>query len=148
MQIHNFKLAEKSFYFITLFIIIWVGMRLSDAPMERDEGEYAYAGWQILRGGLPYLDFYNMKSPVTYFFYALIFKCFGVSIYAVRLTVLVFNILSSFFIIKIAKNLLGEESSWLAGGVFLFLCMNFGAQGFIANTEHFVVFLRCWVYGC
>ena len=23
MQIHNFKLAEKSFYFITLFIIIW-----------------------------------------------------------------------------------------------------------------------------
>ena len=38
MQIHNFKLAEKSFYFITLFIIIWVGMRLSDAPMERDEG--------------------------------------------------------------------------------------------------------------
>ena len=53
MQIHNFKLAEKSFYFITLFIIIWVGIRLSDAPMERDEGEYAYAGWQILRGGCP-----------------------------------------------------------------------------------------------
>ena len=89
MQIHNFKLAEKSFYFITLFIIIWVGMRLSDAPMERDEGEYAYAGWQILRLGLPYVDFYDMKFSGTYFFYALIFKCFGVSIYAVRLTVLV-----------------------------------------------------------
>ena len=83
MQIHNFKINEKSFYFITLMIIVWVGVRLAGAPMERDEGEYAYAGWQILRGGLPYLDFYNMKSPVTYFFYALIFKCFSVYIYAV-----------------------------------------------------------------
>ena len=140
MNILNFKINEKSFYFITLIIIIWVGMRLADAPMERDEGEYAYAGWQILRGGLPYVDFYNMKFPGTYFFYALIFKCFGISIYAVRLTVLVLNILSSLFIIKIAKNLLGEESSWIAGGAFLLLSMSFGAQGIIANTEHFVVF--------
>ena len=140
MNILNFRINEKLFYFITLIIIIWVGMRLADAPMERDEGEYAYAGWQILRGGLPYVDFYNMKFPGTYFSYALIFKCFGTSIYAVRLTVLVLNILSSFFIIQIAKNLLGEESSWIAGGTFLLLSMSFGAQGIIANTEHFVVF--------
>ena len=63
MNILNFRINEKLFYFITLIIIIWVGMRLADAPMERDEGEYAYAGWQILRGGLPYVDFYNMKFP-------------------------------------------------------------------------------------
>ena len=72
MQIHNFKLAEKSFYFITLFIIIWVGMRLADAPMERDEGEYAYAAWQILNNGIPYADFYNMKLPGVYYMYALV----------------------------------------------------------------------------
>ncbi len=140
MQIQNFKISEKSFYFITLALIIWLGLRMANAPMERDEGEYAYAGWQILRGGLPYVDFYNMKFPGVYFFYALIFKCFGVSIWAVRVVCLFLNIVASYFIMQLAQKLMGSGVKYIAGGVFLLLCMSFNAQGFIANTEHFVIF--------
>lgn len=36
------------------------------APLERDEGEYAYAGQLMLQGIPPYQLAYNMKLPGTY----------------------------------------------------------------------------------
>jgi hypothetical protein len=38
---------------------------LRDMPLERDEGEYAYAGPLILQGIPPYQIAYNMKLPGT-----------------------------------------------------------------------------------
>jgi len=40
-----------------------VRFRMLDAPLERDEGEYAYAGQLMLEGVPPYLAAYNMKFP-------------------------------------------------------------------------------------
>ncbi len=41
----------------------FVRVRLLDFPLERDEGEYAYAGQLILEGVPPYRECYNMKWP-------------------------------------------------------------------------------------
>lgn len=38
-------------------------VRVADVPLERDEGEYAYAGQLILQGVPPYAQAYNMKFP-------------------------------------------------------------------------------------
>jgi Dolichyl-phosphate-mannose-protein mannosyltransferase len=133
----SFKQTERLFLWLTVLLICIVRIRLADAPMERDEGEYAYAGWKILRGGLPYLDFYNMKLPGVYFSYALIFKLIGETISAVRLTVLGLNLATAFFIFKIGER---SSSGWISAGVYLLLSMGFAGQGFIANTEFFVVF--------
>src|ERR1039458_9666514 len=43
-----------------------VRMRLRNAPLERDEGEYAYMGQLILQGIPPYKLASNMKLPGTY----------------------------------------------------------------------------------
>ena len=61
-----------------LFVII-VRVRLRDMPLERDEGEYAYAGQLILQGVPPYKEAYNMKLPGTYAAYAAIMAVFGQS---------------------------------------------------------------------
>jgi hypothetical protein len=42
------------------FAIRW---RLREMPLERDEGEYAYAGQLLLQGIPPYQLAYNMKFP-------------------------------------------------------------------------------------
>jgi len=60
-------------YAILLLIILFsacVRFRLRDFPLERDEGEYAYAGQLILQGIPPYQLAYNMKLPGTYAAYA------------------------------------------------------------------------------
>ena len=43
----------------------FVRLRLLDFPLERDEGEYAYAGQLMLQGIPPYKLAYNMKLPGT-----------------------------------------------------------------------------------
>jgi hypothetical protein len=137
----------KIFFWLCFILIIIVRLRLADLPMERDEGEYAYAGWQILRGKLPYADFYNMKFPGVYYMYAAVFSLAGHSMVAIRVFVLLMNLLSSFFLYKIAEKRLfstldtpDNEAKWLAGGFYLLLSISFGAQGSVSNCEHFVVF--------
>lgn len=140
LQLKNYRLSlnETTFFFIALFLTVLIRFRFADAPFERDEGEYAYAGMMILRGQLPYADFYNMKLPGVYYFYALIFKLFGQSISAVRYTLLFINLLTTFFVFKTAENWFSRTLAWWASGVFLFLSFGFHAQGWIANCEHFV----------
>jgi len=43
-----------------------VRIRLLGIPLERDEGEYAYAGQLFLQGIPPYKLAYSMKLPGTY----------------------------------------------------------------------------------
>jgi hypothetical protein len=62
---------------IMLLFMTAVRWRLLEIPLERDEGEYAYAG-QLMLAGIPlYAEIYNMKLPGTYAAYALIEAVFG-----------------------------------------------------------------------
>src|SRR5208282_3182955 len=56
------------------FAVRW---HLREMPLERDEGEYAYAGQLMLQGIPPYQLAYNMKFPGVYFAYAALMKIFG-----------------------------------------------------------------------
>ena len=133
-------IPEYIFFIFILIFICFVRFRFSDMAMERDEGEYAYAAAEILRGGFPYLDFYNMKLPGVYYFYAAIFFVFGKSIPAIRLCVLFLNIFNSFFIKKIGEKWFDDRTGWLAAGVYLLAAVGTRAQGLVSNCEHFVLF--------
>lgn len=55
-------------YFFLLLVagfVVYVRVRLLNLPLERDEGEYAYAGQLILEGVPPYKEAWNMKLPGT-----------------------------------------------------------------------------------
>ena len=77
-----------------LFVLV-VRVRLRDLPLERDEGEYAYAGQLILQGVPPYKEVYNMKLPGTYAAYAAIMAVFGQSPAGIRLGLALVNVASS-----------------------------------------------------
>jgi hypothetical protein len=70
---------------LVLAFNIGIRWRLADMPLERDEGEYAYAGQLLLQGNPPYRDAYNMKFPGTYLAYAGIMAVFGETTRAARL---------------------------------------------------------------
>src|SRR5580765_3414099 len=61
----------------TLVTAFGVRARLLEMPLERDEGEYAYAGQLILQGVPPYAEACNMKLPGVYYAYAVIMRLFG-----------------------------------------------------------------------
>ena len=61
-------------------LVLAIRIRLLGIPLERDEGEYAYAGQLMLQGIPPYELAYNMKFPGTYAAYAAIMSVFGQTI--------------------------------------------------------------------
>ena len=77
---------------LTLAFVIFVRMRVAPVPLERDEGEYAYAGQLILHGVPPYSLAYNMKFPGVYYAYALILACFGQTSTAIHVGLLLVNV--------------------------------------------------------
>jgi hypothetical protein len=64
------------FMVAVLVLIAMVRLCLLNFPLERDEGEYAYAGQLMLQGIPPYKLAFNMKFPGTYAMYALILFLF------------------------------------------------------------------------
>ncbi len=55
----------------------YVRWRLRASPFERDEGEYAYIGQQLLQGIPPFKLAYSMKLPGTSMVYAAMMAVFG-----------------------------------------------------------------------
>src|SRR5262245_25361865 len=68
-----------------------IRLHMLDLPLERDEGEYGYAGQLLLRGIAPYKLAYNMKPPGTYVAYAVLMAIFGETPRGIRLGLMLVN---------------------------------------------------------
>ncbi len=116
--------------------------------LERDEGEYAYAGQLILNGLKPYQEAYNMKFPGTYAMYALIMSIAGQSVEAIRWGAFIALIITALFVFLTVKLISGNRIAALAGVVVFFsLNSTMAGEGLMSNAEHFVnLFAAAGVY--
>jgi hypothetical protein len=126
---------------VAIVIAIFVGLRLRflDVPLERDEGEYAYAGQLILEGIPPYSQVYNMKMPGIYAAYALIMAVFGQTYPAIHFGLLVINAITILLIFLLTKYLIDSFTAVFATAAFAVLSLSQSVQGIFANAEHFVI---------
>jgi 4-amino-4-deoxy-L-arabinose transferase-like glycosyltransferase len=131
--------SESFFFFIVAALVLFVRLRYIDVPLERDEGEYAYAAQEILRGHIPYLHFYNMKLPGTYFGYALMFWLGGDSVVTIKTGLIVLNALSTLMVFLIAQKMFDRKTAWLSSAVYMLYSLSLNALGYTNNAEHFVV---------
>ena len=105
------KVLETAWIFlavIVLGLVIAIRIRLVGIPLERDEGEYAYAGQLMLQGIPPYKLAYNMKLPGTYAAYALIMAAFGETTRGIHLGLIIVNTLT--VILKFFRTRLVREN--------------------------------------
>src|SRR5437773_6093000 len=79
INIHDkaLRVAWSVLAFAAFSLTLAIRIRLLGIPLERDEGEYAYAGQLMLQGIPPYELAYNMKFPGAYAAYALLMSIFG-----------------------------------------------------------------------
>jgi 4-amino-4-deoxy-L-arabinose transferase-like glycosyltransferase len=123
---------------IAIFAI--VRFRLRDAPLERDEGEYAYAGQLILQGIPPYQLAYNMKLPGTYAAYALIMGVLGQTAAGIHLGVLLISAGTIVLMYFLGAKLFGRIAGLAAGASYGLLSTSASVQGLFGHATHFVVF--------
>jgi hypothetical protein len=114
-------------------------LRLLHMPIDRDEGEFAYAGWRMLNGGVPYLDYYNMKMPGIYGAYALLFFIFGYTIEAIRLGLILVNLANAFFVFRLASGWGSRRMGIVAAICYLVFAVQVELQGTCSHAEAFAM---------
>jgi len=123
----------------TLAIVCLVRLRLLGVALERDEGEYAYIGQQLLKGALPYTESYSMKFPGIYIVYAIILAIFGHTHTGIHFALALANLASAFLLFQIGRRLFNKTVGVSAGASFAVITLSPAVQGLWANAEHFVV---------
>jgi hypothetical protein len=122
-----------------LLLVCVVRTRLASAPLERDEGEYAYAGQLILQGIPPYQLAYNMKLPGTYASYALLMALFGETAEGIHFGLMAVNAAAVFLMYLLGKRLFGSLAGAVAAAAYALLSLGPGVAGIAAHATHFVV---------
>ena len=138
--------GRVSIYLLLIFVLAFnfaVRWRLRDMPLERDEGEYAYAGQLILQGIPPYQIAYNMKFPGVYFAYALLMAVFGKSVAGIHLGLMVVTSISALLLFFIGVEITGEAGGLFAAATFVCLSALPKAVGLAGHASHFVSLFVC-----
>src|SRR5712692_2199897 len=115
--------------FVILILVFFalIRVRLRDMPLERDEGEYAYAGQLILQGIPPYKLVYNMKWPGTYAAYAAIMGIFGQSIASIRIGLILVTTGAALCLYSLTKRMFGRAAGIAATATELILSITIAA---------------------
>jgi dolichyl-phosphate-mannose-protein mannosyltransferase len=127
---------------LVLFVILTFGFvryRLRAVPLERDEGEYAYAGQLMLQGIPPYQLAYSMKLPGTAAAYALILAALGQTSSAVHVGLIFLNAATSLLIFLLGTRLFGYLAGTVACASYALLSANPSGLGLAGHASHFVV---------
>ena len=141
-EVRSAKRAKYWYYGLILLVILFfslIRIRLRNMPLERDEGEYAYAGQLILQGIPPYQLAYNMKLPGTFAAYAVILAVLGGTPSAIHLGLLVVNALTIFFLFLLVKRLAGSLAGLVASATYALLSSSPAVLGLAGHATHFVV---------
>ena len=138
----TFEIHRYWVFALVLVIVLCsagIRLRLLQMPLERDEGEYAYAGQLILHGIPPYLEAYNMKLPGVYVSYALIMAVFGQTIAGIHIGLILVNSGCIVLLFFLAKRLFDSVAGLVACASFAVLSMSPSVLGMAAHATHFVV---------
>ena len=124
----------------TLVIVAAVRLRLLNLPLERDEGEYAYAGQLMLQGIPPYQLAYNMKFPGTYAGYAVIMALFGQTPAGIHFGVLCLTTLTALMLFWLGKKMLDPVAGIVAASAYAVLAASPSMLGLAGHATHFCAF--------
>jgi len=130
------------YFIITLvFLVAVVVMRIHflPLPLERDEGEYALVGQQILDGIPPFQESCNMKLPGIYVAYAVILRVFGQTSVGIHLGLIFVNVCCAALLFLLGKRLYGFRAGCMAAIAYSLMTLSSTVLGLSANAEHFVV---------
>jgi hypothetical protein len=122
----------------TAGIVLYARFRLAGTPLERDEGEYAYAGQLILQGIPPYALVYNMKFPGVYYAYAAIMGVLGETPWAIRVGLLAVHAATAAALFVLCRRLAGSLVGVVAACTFALLALDRWSMGVFAHATHFV----------
>jgi hypothetical protein len=139
-----FQLWPWLFVLLVVLLMVFVRYRLLDLPLERGEGEYAYAGQLILQGTSPYQLVWSANLPGSYFACALGMAAFGQTAAGLHATLIVANSLTIILLFLLGRRLFGIAAGLAACAVYGILSASPAVLGLATHANHFVILFAVW----
>ncbi len=137
----DFKLLNWKSVFLILFLLalfIRFPFFFRDY-IDRDESTFILMGQSWVNGYLPYIQLWDLKPPITFFFFAVIIKVFGKSFFAIRFFGTLIVALTALFTYGIASKISTKKVAfWVAVFCIFFLSLFGSMQGVM--SEHICIF--------
>ena len=111
-------LAPAAGLIIALAAVGLLRLRLLGVPLERDEGVYAYIGWRLHHGEVPYRDIFTDKPPLGHLLYGVMVGVGGNRVSTVRVAGLLWLLAAMVVAYQVARSCFGPGLSALATGVW------------------------------
>ena len=124
---------------LAIVLTVTVRVRLCDMPLERDEGEYAYAGQLMLQGVPPYKEAFNMKLPGTYVAYAMSMAVFGKTSTGVHIGLALVNAATIWLMFLLGGKLLDTAAGVAAAVTYALMSLSPDVLGLAGHATHYVV---------
>lgn len=136
------KPGKKEIFLTIVFIFIFFVLfrwKNYPAPLDRDEGEYAYAAWIMGKGIIPYENSFLQKPPMIIYTYMLgqIFDQSG--ILGTRVLFVLSILATTFFLGLIIRKIGGGKGFFLIAFIFNSIISVSVFNPTSANTEYFML---------
>jgi len=125
---------------VVFALVLFARLRLLSLPLERDEGEYAYAGQLILQGIPPYELAYNMKFPGTYLAYSVIMALFTQSPAGIHFGMLCLTTSTALMLFWLGRRILDETAGIVAATSYALFAASPAMLGLTGHATHFCAF--------
>lgn len=121
---------KKRYWIPVVLILLAVAIRLPDffLHMNRDSGMFAYGGWRILHGELPYVDFWDNKLPGVFYINALAIRLFGASQSGLVLFQMVYAAATGCLFFFVARRFCGWKGAFAVSLLFVFYSGCYGLK--------------------
>lgn len=117
--------------FLALLALCALAVAPSSVPLPRDENIYFLMAREVLRGSVPYRDFFFAHPPIMLYVLACSFMLFGTTWWAGTLVATVVNVALLIGCHQVARRSFGERGALLTAALLL------GSRGFleVAQTD-------------
>jgi hypothetical protein len=137
-KISNFEYTDillfSAILFSLIFHIVWW-----DFPLVRDEGEFAVIARQILQGIPLYKEAYNYKLPGVSLILASQMLFLGKTLWTVRWTGMLINVLSIWMIFRLSSKWFGSRAGIFSAFFYSILSNHYAMIAYSTMSEQFVV---------
>jgi hypothetical protein len=120
-------------------LVLLIRLPLLGLPFERDEGEYAYIGWRMGFGELPYLDWFDQKAPGIFWVYRLALAFPIDPVTSVHWLGAIFSAGSALALFFLARRVVDVTTAAIGAALFAWISADPMIQGAAANTEIFML---------
>ena len=126
-------------WLVAILALTWLlRMNFWSRPFQMDEGVYAYIGWGMFKGLVPYKDIFDHKPPGIYVLYALSFLLFGTSGVSIKVFGTIYTLGTVLAVFFVARRLAGSTAGCLTALLYAVFSCGPRIEGGGVNTEVFM----------